>query len=134
MRAFLLLPILLAAAPLRAAAGGAITQASGVSSDPANFDGARARAKADLVPAPSSRDRRTTEQVAQDEQAKADARAALAAKAPSRGIEPPRPDERLQSSETAADPSADTLRGLAGLGIGILVGGLIGYGLSRVTA
>lgn len=141
------LPLLIAAAaltaPARALAGGAITQARTVASDPANFDGARARPEGELVRAGSAADPRTAEQIAKDEQVKADARASLAAATPGpdKEIEPPKPNEWLKSDHILMGVKGamvgllvGSLWGLTGLGIGILVGGLIGYGLSRLTA
>ena len=65
-------------APLQAFAGGAITQARVVAADPKTFDGAAVRPEGDLVTAGSGADKRTPEQVAKDEQVRADAREARA--------------------------------------------------------
>lgn len=140
MRA-LVLPMLIAAAfaaPARAAAPGAGLEAP-------NFDGARARPEGDLVRAGSSTDGRTADQIAKDEQVKADARAQATLKAstpgPDKEIEPPKPAEWSKSDHIIMGVKGamigllvGSLWGFAGLGIGVLVGGLIGYGLSRLTA
>jgi hypothetical protein len=141
------LPLLIAAAallaPAHAVADGALTQARTVSSDPSNFDGGRVRPEGDLVRAAAGTDKRTQEQIAKDEQLKADTRANLTAvtPAPDKEIEPPKPSEWLKSDHIIMGVKGamigllvGSLWGLTGLGIGILVGGLIGYGLSRITA
>jgi len=131
------------AAPVRAAAAGALTQARTVSNDPTNFDGAHARPESNLVRAGSAADTRTAEQIAKDEQVKADARANLAATTPGpdKEIEPPKPKEWSKSEHLLMGVKGalvgllvGSLWGMTGLGIGVLVGGLIGYGLSRLTA
>lgn len=141
------LPMLVAAAaltaPLHAVAGGALNQARSASGDAANFDGGRARPERDLVRAGSETDRRTAEQIAHDEQIKADARANSAnlALGADREIEPPKPDARLKSDRILSGVKGGTvglligsLWGLTGLALGALIGGLIGYALSRFTA
>ena len=65
-------------APLRAAAGGAITQARAVSNDSSSFDGARARSEDTFVRAGSTNGRRTAAELSRDEQVLADARDARA--------------------------------------------------------
>jgi len=133
----LVLPMMIAAAlsvPARAAAP--VIEAP-------NFDGSRTRPEGDLVRPGSSTDRRSVEQIARDEQIKADARVNLTAAAPGpdREIEPPKPAEWSKSDHILMGVKGamvgllvGSLWGLTGLGIGILVGGLIGYGLSRITA
>ena len=61
-------------APLQAFAGGAFTQARVVAADPKNFDGTPPRPEGDLVTAGSGTDKRSAEQIAKDEQVRADAR------------------------------------------------------------
>ncbi|MDD5303462.1 MAG: hypothetical protein PHS14_10165 [Elusimicrobia bacterium] len=131
------------ALPARAVAAGALDQAHGVSSDAANFDGGRARPEGDLVREGSPTDRRTAAQIARDEQAKADARANLTAPTPGpdKEIEPPKPNEWLKSDHLIMGVKGamvgllvGSLWGLTGLGLGVLVGGLIGYALSRIMA
>lgn len=131
------LPLLLAAAlsaPARAAAPALETP---------NFDGARTRPEGDFVRADAGTDRRTAEQIAKDEQVKADARANLkaAAPGPDKEIEPPKPSEWSKSDHLIMGVKGamvgllvGSLWGLVGLGIGALIGGLIGYALSRITA
>jgi hypothetical protein len=132
-------------APAAAFAGGAITQARAVSGDPANFDGARVRPEGELVRAGGSTDARSADQIARDEQVKADARMRAntpnLAAGPDKEIVPPKPSEWLKSDHIIMGVKGamigllvGSLWGFAGLGIGILVGGLIGYGLSRLTA
>lgn len=141
------LPLLLVSAaltaPLNAFAAGAITQARTVENNPAGFDGAGARPQSEIVRAGYSADRRTQEQIAKDEQVKADSRANLAVRTPGadKEIVPPQPNEWLKSDHILMGVKGamvgllvGSLWGLTGLGIGILVGGLIGYGLSRITA
>ena len=131
------------AAPAYAVAGGALNQARTVSNDPVSFDGARARPEGTLVPAGTPADTRTAEQIAKDEQAKADARAALAATTtgPDNEIAAPKPNEWLKREHILSGVKISlvglligSLWGMTGLGIGILVGGLIGYSLSRIMA
>lgn len=126
------------AAPVRAAS-------PAVNLEAPNFDGARARPEGDLVRAGSGTDRRTQEQIAKDEQVKADARAQASLKAsapgPDKEIEPPKPAEWSKSDHIIMGVKGamvgllvGSLWGFAGMGIGVLVGGLIGYALSRLTA
>lgn len=143
-----LLPALLIAAaalaPASAFAAGAMTDARAVSRDPINFDGGRPRPELDPVRASSTLDRRTAEEIAKDEQAKADARAraAIEGKVPGveKEIEPPKPAEWRKSAHILSGVKGaivglliGSLWGLTGLGIGALIGGLVGYGLSRLT-
>ena len=137
----LVLPMLIAAAfaaPAHAAAPAARREAP-------NCAGARARPEGDLVRAGSGTDSRTPEQIAKDEQAKADARVQATLKAPTPGadteIEPPKPNEWLKSDHIISGVKGamigllvGSLWGFAGMGIGVLIGGLIGYGLSKLTA
>lgn len=132
------LPLLLAAAALSAPA-----RAAAPVVEAPNFDGARTRPEGDFVRAGSGDDRRTAEEIARDEQVKADARANLkaAAPGPDKEIEPPKPAEWSKSDHLIMGVKGamvgllvGSLWGLAGLGIGALIGGLIGYGLSRITA
>ncbi len=132
-------------APARAAAAGALIQARAVSGDPTSFDGGRARPEADPVQPGSAADKRTAEQIAKDEQVKADARAranlAATTPGPDKEIAPPQPNEWLKADHIIMGVKGamvglllGSFWGLAGLGIGLLVGGLIGYALSRITA
>jgi hypothetical protein len=108
-----------------------------------NFDGARVRPEGDLVRPASSTDGRTAEQIARDEQVKADARATVktTTPGPDKEIEPPKPNEWLKSDHIIMGVKGamigllvGSLWGFAGMGIGVLIGGLIGYGLSKLTA
>lgn len=135
----LVLPLMLAAA----AAALPARAAPAVPLETPNFDGARARPEGDLVTAGAPADGRTAEQIAKDEQAKANARASLKATAsgPDKEIEPPKPNEWLKSDHILMGVKGamvgllvGSLWGFAGLGIGVLIGGLIGYGLSKLTA
>lgn len=145
MKAPVLLFALAAAllAPASAYAAGALDQAGGAASDPAVFDGARARPDGGLVRPGERTDTRTAAQIARDEQAKADARAGYAVKAdgPDMEPEPPKPNEWLKKGHILSGLKGaliglliGSLWGLTGLGIGALVGGLIGYALSRFAA
>jgi hypothetical protein len=126
-----------------AAALSATARAAAPALETPNFDGSRARPEADLVRAGSGTDHRTAEQIAKDEQVKADARASLKAVAPGpdKEAEPPKPNEWLKSDHIIMGVKGamigllvGSLWGFAGLGIGALIGGLIGYGLSKLTA
>lgn len=146
MKAPLLSAVLAAAAlaaPAHSFAAGALGQAKSLSGDPAGFDGAAVKPEGALVPAGASTDRRTAEEIAKDEQAKADARGGLQARAPGPDSEleaPKTPEWRKQDHIVAGVKIAlvglliGSLWGLTGLGIGILVGGLLGYTLSRVMS
>lgn len=145
MKAPVLLLALAAAllAPAPAFAAGALDQAGGVASDPASFDGARARPDGGLVRPGAPADTRTAAQIARDEQAKADARTNYAVRAggPDAEPEPPKPNEWLKKGHLLSGLKGaligliiGSLWGLTGLGIGVLVGGLIGYALSRFAA
>ena len=129
-------------APAHAAVDAALGQARGAAADPANFDGARTRPETDLVKAGSPADHRTAGQIARDEQLKADARMPSSlALGEDKELEPPKPNEWLKSDHIISGVKGallglliGSLWGMAGLGIGALIGGLIGYGLSRFTA
>jgi len=108
-----------------------------------NFDGARVRPEGDAVRAGSGTDDRSAAQIARDEQAKADARVTVAASlpGPDEEIKPPKPNEWLKSDHVFSGVAGaflglivGSLWGLTGLGIGALVGGLIGYGVSRFAS
>lgn len=126
--------------PVHAVASGALTQAHTLSSDPASFDGARARPENDLVRTGSLQDKRSPEQIAKDEQVAADARAARAktgignlANGDNNEIKP-----KPKKVDLMSIPLAQTLfvGGLTGLligslfgPIGLIVGPLLGAGL-----
>ena len=142
-----ILPLMVAAAalaaPAYAVAGGALSQARTVADDPVNFDGARAHPEGSLVPAGTPADTRTAGQIAKDEQAKADARAALTATTPGpdNEIATPKPNEWLKREHILSGVKISlvglligSLWGMTGLGVGLLVGGLLGYGLSRIMS
>jgi hypothetical protein len=133
------------ALPVRASGGGAITQASAAASDPISFDGARARPEGDLVRPGSSTDRRTPEQIAKDEQVKADARARPSltgsAPGPDKEIAPPKPSKWITQDLMVAGAAGaltgmlvGSLWGMTGLGIGLLVGFLIAYGVNKLKS
>jgi len=124
------LPLVLLAAVLLAPssteAGAALQEARAV--DSAAFDGARAHSEATLVRPGTQADPRTAADIAREEQIKADARVKLETTvAQSVQRSPPKPNEGLDESP----PKNGVKGGLAGLGIGLLAGGLLGYGLSR---
>lgn len=141
-----ILPVMVVAAlvaPVYAVAGGALNQARAVSGDPVNFDGARAHPEGSLVRADAKTDTRTAEQIAKDEQAKADARLNLTAttSGPDNEIAAPKPSEWLKREHILSGVKIGlvglligSLWGMTGLGIGILVGGLLGYTLSRIMS
>lgn len=131
------------AAPVHSLAAGALGQARSLSSDPAGFDGAAVKPEGTPVPAGATEDRRTAQRIAMDEQAKADARAAVTTTAPGPDAEleaPKTPEWRKQDHIVAGAQAAlvglliGSLWGMTGLGIGLVVGGLIGYALSRVMS
>lgn len=137
----LMLPLLAAAAllaPVQASAAAPALEAP-------NFDGARSRPEGAFVTAGAATDGRTAAQIAKDEQVKADARARVTVTAPTPGpdaeIAPPKPNEWLKSDHIISGVKGafvgllvGSFWGLMGLGIGALIGGLIGYGLSKLTA
>ena len=139
-RVHCLLIVAVLTVPLRAAAGGAITQARAVSNDSTNFDGGHSRADSTLVRAGSTNDRRTAGQLSRDEQVLADARDARANNrighlAPGDDVEGP----KKIKTEWLSIPLVQTavVGGLAGLligslfgPIGLIVGPLIGAALS----
>jgi hypothetical protein len=98
-----------------------------------NFDGSRARPEGEFVRAGPPTERRTAGQIAKDEQVKADdrLRAGLAARTTDPAVELAAPKPREWREAASLSSGA---KGLAGLGVGLLVGGLIAYGLSRFTA
>lgn len=140
-----LVPVVLAAAalaaPVRAQAAGALGQARAVTNEAASFDGAAVKPEGTLVPVGPSTDARTTEQIAKDEQAKADARLKAKTPGPDAEIETPKPPEWSKREHILSGVKIGlvglligSLWGMTGLGIGLLVGGLIGYTLSRVMS
>lgn len=140
-----LLPLLAAVmlAPAGAFASVALDQAAGAASDPAVFDGARARDGGGLVRVGRTTDTRTAAQIARHEQLRAAARPrpAAALTGPDLEAQPPKPNEWLKSSHLFSGIRGaliglliGSLWGLTGLGIGALAGGLIGYALSRFAA
>jgi len=140
------LAVLAAAAfafPVSAAAGGAITQARTAAVDPVSFDGARALPEGGLVTPGSSTDRRTPEEIAKDEQVKADARVALTATlpGPDKEIAPPAPSKWITQDLMVAGATGaltgmliGSLWGMTGLGVGLLVGFLIAYGVNKLKS
>jgi hypothetical protein len=144
-----ILTVLAAAAafafPSRAVAGGAIIQARAAASDPVSFDGARSRPEGDLVRPGSSTDLRTPEQIAKDEQVKADARAQVSLKGSTPGVDkeiaPPAPSKWITQNLMVAGAAGaltgmliGSLWGMTGLGIGLLVGFLIAYGVNKLKS
>ena len=120
-------------APALALAGTELREVSGAVTNPAAFDGARSRPSTEPVRAAASGDKRTAEEIAADEQVKADARSRINPLAPSAT-----PIAELSAAEPAEQSAPQdgngTLYGLAGLGAGALLGGLLALGLSRLTA
>lgn len=95
-----------------------------------NFDGARVRPEKEPVRAGALTDSRTQEQIAIAEQAKADSRVNREASA-----------SEIKAGPAALEPApADTTKrdrligGVMGAVCGLLGGGLLAYGLSRLTA
>lgn len=141
---FLLAAAVCLSAPLPSYAAGALGQARAVAGEPASFDGAAAKPEGALVPAGASSDARTAEQIARDEQAKADARAAAVKSdrsGPDKELEEPKTPEWRKSDHILTGVKGamigllvGSLWGMTGLGVGVLVGGLLGYGLSRLMA
>lgn len=141
----LALPLLaaaLAAGPSAVFAAGGLADARGAADNPARFDGALVRPESPAVVVGASTDHRTQEQIAKDEQVKSDARQSAAVKAngPDAEIVPPKPNPWLAGNHIRAGVKGGligmlvgSLFGLAGLGIGALVGAALAYGLSRFT-
>ncbi|MEQ1918932.1 MAG: hypothetical protein ABL955_07005 [Elusimicrobiota bacterium] len=139
-RVHCLMIVALLSAPLRAVAGGAITQARAVSNDSASFDGGHARSEGGLVRAGATSDARTPGQLAKDEQLLADARDAQANRSignltSGADVEGP----KKIKTEWLSIPLVQTavVGGLAGLvigslfgPIGLIVGPLLGAALS----
>lgn len=132
------LPLVLALAAPCLAAAEAVVPASAP-----NFDGARVRPEGDAVRAGPGTDDRSPAQIARDEQAKSDARVTVAARLPGPDAElkPPKPNEWLKSDHIVSGAAGaflglivGSLWGLTGLGIGALIGGLIGYAVSRFAS
>jgi hypothetical protein len=131
--------------PLRAAAGAAINEARGAAADPVSFDGARARPDGGLVQPGSGNDRRTPGQIAKDEQLKADSRSRVNLTGPSTGadkeIAPPEPSKWITQDLMVAGAAGaltgmliGSLWGMTGLGVGLLVGFLIAYGVNKLKS
>lgn len=144
-RLLIMLAAAASALPARAVAGPAITQARTAASDPISFDGARTRPEGDLVRPGASTDRRTPDQVAKDEQVKADARARVSLSAQTPGadkeIAPPKPNKWITQNLMVAGATGaltgmliGSLWGMTGLGIGLLVGFLIAYGVNKLKS
>lgn len=137
MKARFLLLVLAVFAPCFAAAEGVVPSGA------PNFDGVRAHPESDAVRAGSGTDDRSPAQIARDEQAKSDARMSVTAKLPGPDAEitPPKPNEWLKKDHILSGAAGaflglivGSLWGLTGLGIGALIGGLIGYGVSRFAS
>lgn len=133
-------------APALAVAGDALGQARVITAEPAGFDGGRGRRDGDFVRAGTSEDRRTAREIAADEQARSDARLRS-----NLGV-----SQRLSNDEVEPGPNkiewtskshifmgvkgaligliVGSFWGLAGLGVGALIGGLIGYAFSVIAA
>lgn len=113
---------------LLAAAALAVPVHAVATNNPVNFDGTRARPEKDPVRAGSINDLRTPEQIANDEQFKANARV-------ERTETTSAPKFNLTTSEPA--PSANKrdrlIGGLTGALCGLLGGGMLAFGLSRIN-
>ena len=113
---------------LLAAALASPAAATLVASDSVNFDGGRTRVGAEPVRAGTPADPRSARQIAQDEQFKADARVETAAR-------PSAPVQEVSESRTSGAPGRKRLlNGALGAMCGLLGGGLLAYGVSRLTA
>jgi len=130
-------------APSFAAAGGALGDARGAAQNPGSFDGSKSRPESDPVKAGSTGDQRTPAQVAADEQILADKRAALTSRpiGADKELDPPKPNEWTKKEHFISGIKGGllglllgSLFGFAGLGIGLVAGALIGYGMSRFAA
>ena len=119
--------LIIAAAALFAPAH-ALAGAQPALNDPVNFDGARARPEKDPVRAGALTDNRTSEQIANEEQTKADARVDRTAPASTAEL-PVAP-----AAHADGIPNDRLIGGLMGATFGLFGGGLLAYGLSRLTA
>ena len=128
---------------LAAASGAALGEARGAANNPGAFDGSKARPESDPVKAGSTGDKRTGAQIAADEQILADKRAALTVKLPGadKELDPPKPNEWTKKAHFISGIKGGilglllgSLFGFAGLGIGLVAGALIGYGMSRFAS
>ncbi len=138
--------LLLAAAvtiPASAFAGGAMGEARGAVENPAAFDGGSVRPDVGAVKAGSTGDRRSPEEIAASEQAKENARTRpnLTVKAPGDDTEvkPPKPNPwttapliRSAVAGGIVGLLIGSLWGFAGMGIGVLVGAALFYGLTKI--
>lgn len=121
-RAWLLLAVIAVTIPASAFAGAPITQAGVVAKEPAKFDGASQRNDANPVLAGGGADKRTKEQIAKDEQVKADARSrgnlAVRTYGEDKEIQPPKPNTWITKPLIQ--------RAFCGALIGLLIGSLFG--------
>ena len=112
----------------------AINEAHDAARNPASFDGARVRAEGAPVPED------TTDTARRRTLAAANPKLAAVTAGPDADPTPPAPEWRKGVHITNGVKGAligllvGSLWGMTGLGIGLLVGGMIGYGLSRLKA
>ena len=144
IRPLALLVAVMAAPSFAAAAGGALGEARGAAQNPGAFDGGKTRPESEPVKAGSTGDKRTPGQIAAEEQALANTRSAALTVRPigdDKELEPPKPNPWTKKEHFISAAKGGllgllfgSLFGFAGLGIGLAVGALLGYGMSRFAA
>ena len=137
------LALVLGAASSRAAGDAALTQARGTADNALYFDGGKARPSGDAVLAGPTKDTRTPEPIAADEQAKANLRpSTLTAPAigPDKAKEPAKPNPWLDKGliysgikGALVGALIGSFGGIFGALIGAAVGFAIAYAISKFT-